>query len=82
MDDDETEHEPTLDEKRANEELANAAVIEIRRLITQLNIRLGAVIEELEEATDQGVFDGDWIPELEEFETKLVSKIDAQFESI
>jgi len=73
------EHEPTLEEKTDNKDLALDAVTGIRDLVKGLNIKLGTLIEELEEETKQGVFDGDWISELEEFEGNLISKINTQF---
>ena len=72
----------TLDKKREQKELAKSAVDEIRELTTQYNIKLSAVITELEEETSQMVFDGDWVPQLENFEDELVSKINGQFECI
>lgn len=80
----ETEHELTLEQRRANESLADDAVAEIHNIARQCNIRVGKVLAELAEevGTDIDAYDSDWIANLETFEDELSAAVTDQFETM
>ncbi len=78
MDDDETEHELTVDEKRENLGVAEGAVIAIKQMTANFHVAIGDIVRELEKDTEQDICD-EWMMDLDSFDGNLGAKILEQF---
>ena len=80
----ETEHELTLEQRRANASKATAAESAIRALVNRCNIGISKVLIELAGEVDMDInaIGGDWISNCETLQDDLCAEINKQFETM